>query len=85
MFMLAEAFEAPNGTTYVTRSADGGRTWQLEGPVYDKRVVGHETTDVMKPTLLRDGRLIAIGYRYDRTIRSRESGWKKRAAPASRR
>jgi len=66
MFMLAEAFEAPNGTTYVTRSADGGRTWQLEGPVYDKRVVGHETTDVMKPTLLRDGRLIAIGYRYDR-------------------
>jgi sialidase-1 len=66
MFMLAEAFEAPNDTTYVTRSADGGRTWQLEGPVYDKRVVGHETTDVMKPTLLRDGRLIAIGYRYDR-------------------
>ncbi|MCE5307445.1 MAG: glycoside hydrolase [Acidobacteriales bacterium] len=66
MFMVAEAFEAPNGTTYVTRSTDGGRTWRLEGPVYDKRVVGHETTDVMKPTLLSGGRLIAIGYRYDR-------------------
>jgi sialidase-1 len=66
MFMLAEAFEAPNGTTYVARSADGGRNWQLEGPVYDKRVVGHETTDVIKPALLRDGSLIAIGYRFDR-------------------
>lgn len=66
MFMLAEAFEAPNGTTYVTRSGDGGRNWQLDGPVYDKRVVGHETTDVMKPTMLSDGRVIAIGYRFDR-------------------
>jgi sialidase-1 len=66
MFMLAEAFEAPNGTTYVTRSTDGGRSWRLQGPVYDKRVVRYETTDVMKPTLLGDGRLIAIGYRFDR-------------------
>jgi sialidase-1 len=66
MLMLAEAFEAPNGTTCVTRSLDGGETWRMEGPVYDKRTVGHETTDVMKPTLLKDGRLIAIGYRFDR-------------------
>jgi sialidase-1 len=66
MFMLAEAFEAPNGTTCVTRSKDGGRSWRLQGPVYDKRVLAYETTDVMKPTLLSDGRLIAIGYRFDR-------------------
>ncbi len=39
MFMLAEAFEAPNGTTYITRSTDEGRSWRLQGPVYDKRVV----------------------------------------------
>lgn len=66
LFVLAEAFEAPNGTTYVTRSMDLGRTWTLEGPLYDKSTVGFETTDTMKPALLRDGTLIATGYRFHR-------------------
>lgn len=66
LFLLAEAFEAPNGTTNVARSSDLGRTWRLQGPLYDKRVVGFETTDTMKPTVLRDGSLIAVGYRFHR-------------------
>jgi hypothetical protein len=66
LFMLAEAFEAPNGTTYISRSQDSGRTWQLQGALYDKRVAGFETTDSMKATLLRDGTLIAMGYRFRR-------------------
>lgn len=65
-FVLAEAFEAPNATTYISRSGDGGRTWTLQGPLYDKRTLSHETSDSMKGTLLRDGRLIAIGYRFHR-------------------
>lgn len=66
LFLFAEAFEAPNGTTYVTRSKDGGRTWHLQGPLYDKSVLGFESTDTMKPTVLRDGTIIATGYRFHR-------------------
>ena len=66
LFLFAEAFEAPNGTTYVSRSIDGGRTWTLQGPLYDKSVLGFETTDTMKPTVLRDGAIIATGYRFHR-------------------
>lgn len=66
LFLFAEAFEAPNGTTYVTRSKDDGRTWTLQGPLYDKSVLGFESTDTMKPTVLRDGTIIATGYRFHR-------------------
>ncbi|MPY87049.1 MAG: hypothetical protein GEU99_03925 [Luteitalea sp.] len=66
LFVLAEAFEAPNGTTYVTRSTDMGRTWTLGGPLYDKSSVGFETTDTMKPAVLCDGTLVATGYRFHR-------------------
>jgi hypothetical protein len=66
LFLFAEAFEAPNGTTYVSRSADGGRTWNLQGPLYDKSVLGFETTDTMKPRVLSNGTLIATGYRFHR-------------------
>jgi hypothetical protein len=36
LFVLAEAFEAPNGTTWVTRSSDEGRTWRLQVPFTTK-------------------------------------------------
>ncbi|MFN0166233.1 MAG: sialidase family protein [Bryobacteraceae bacterium] len=64
LFILGEAFEAANSTTYVTRSRDGGRTWDLQGPLYDKRVLGVETNDSLKATQLRDGSLVAVGYRF---------------------
>jgi len=66
LFVLAEAFEAPDGTTFITRSKDSGRTWHVQGPLYDKRVVGFETTDALKATLLADGRMVAVGYRFHR-------------------
>lgn len=66
LFLFAEAFEAPNGTTYVSRSKDGGRTWTLQGRLYDKSVMGFESTDTMKPTVLRNGNVIATGYRFHR-------------------
>jgi len=66
LFLLAEAFEAPNGTTYVSRSRDMGRSWELQGPLYNKSIIGHETTDTLKPCVLRNGSLIATGYRFDR-------------------
>lgn len=66
LFVLAEAFEAPNGTTWISRSADNGRTWKLQGRLYDKSVLPVETTDTLKAVRLRDGSLVATGYRYFR-------------------
>ena len=66
LFVIAEAFEAANGTTWVSRSADRGRTWTLEAPLYDKRRLPTETTDSLKPLRLADGTLVATGYRFFR-------------------
>ncbi|MBM3740152.1 MAG: exo-alpha-sialidase [Acidobacteria bacterium] len=66
MFVIQEAFEAANATTWVSRSADLGKTWTLQGPVYDKSTVGYPVSDSMKPALLRDGTLVAVGYRFRR-------------------
>jgi sialidase-1 len=66
LFVRAEAFESPDATTYISRSRDSGRTWELEGPLYDKSLVGFGTSDYFKPTLLRNGSLVAMGYRFHR-------------------
>ena len=62
LFVLGEAFESPNSTTHVSRSRDGGRSWTLQGPLYDKSLDPVVTSDCLKATRLRDGRLIAVGY-----------------------
>ena len=66
LFVLGEAFEAVNLTTQVTRSSDFGRSWQLQGPLHDKSGDPWPTSDFLKPQILADGRLIALGYRFDR-------------------
>jgi sialidase-1 len=66
LFSMAEAFEAPNATTYVTRSRDSGKTWELQGPIFDLTKQATPATDYLKPTILSDGTLVAIGYRFHR-------------------
>lgn len=66
LFVRGEAFESPDGTTYVSRSLDGGNSWDLEQPLYDKSVVGIPTNDSLKATLLGSGQLVAVGYRFHR-------------------
>jgi sialidase-1 len=66
LFEMAEAFEAPTGTTYVARSKDRGRTWTLQSPLEDKSREKIQTSDSLKPTALRDGKLVAIGFRFIR-------------------
>ena len=62
MFLLGEAMNATNGNTYITRSTDSGRTWQLQGALLEKPP-GHEhTVYTFKPTLLRNGMIVAVGY-----------------------
>jgi sialidase-1 len=69
LFELGEAFESADSETYVTRSTDLGRSWQMQGPLYDmkKLPINYRVSETMKPTLLRNGNLIAVGYRYDRS------------------
>lgn len=66
LFVRSEAFESPDATTWIARSRDLGRSWTLAGPLYDKRAVGFETSDSFKATRLRDGSLVAMGYRFHR-------------------
>ncbi len=66
LFVIGEAFESPDSTTWVARSRDEGRTWTLQGVLNPKEAGGLETSDYWKPTLLRDGSLVAIGYRFHR-------------------
>lgn len=67
LFILGEALEAADVTTVITRSRDGGRTWDLEGPLYEKTDADRYNSDYLKPTLLNDGRLMALGYNFHRT------------------
>ena len=64
--MIAEAFESADGTTYLSRSKDAGRTWSLEGRLYDAAALPNRMSDCLKPTLLADGSLLAMGYRFHR-------------------
>jgi sialidase-1 len=64
--MIAEAFEAADGTTYVARSNDNGRTWALQGPLHERAATAAPMSDCMKATVLADGSLIAMGYRFVR-------------------
>ena len=67
LFVLGEAFEATNVTTFATRSQDQGRTWNLQGPLHRKEEAYRHNSDYLKPTLLDGGRLMALGYRFHRT------------------
>jgi sialidase-1 len=66
LLVIGEAFEAVDLTTHVSRSSDAGRTWTLQGPLLDKSGDERPTSDFLKPQVLRDGSLIALGYRFHR-------------------
>jgi sialidase-1 len=66
LLVIGEAFESVDLTTWVTRSSDLGRTWTLQGPLHERVPGEPPTSDFLKPQILRDGSLVALGYRFDR-------------------
>ena len=66
LVVIGEAFEAVNLRTHVLRSADLGRTWEEEGPLDRGASDPFPISDFLKPWLLHDGSLIALGYRFHR-------------------
>ncbi len=63
LFPVSEAFEAVM-TIFVSRSRDQGQTWTMEGPMHEDSDLGGPGS--MKPTVLGDGSLIALGYSFKR-------------------
>jgi len=62
-FVLAEAFEAVNAHTYLSRSQDGGESWELAGELYERQ---HLTSDAARITLLPNGEIVALVCEHDR-------------------
>lgn len=65
-FVLGEASDSVDQTSVISRSCDGGTSWQFEGPMYSKRSLGRPTCDFMKITCLPGGKVVAIGDRFER-------------------
>jgi sialidase-1 len=66
MYVLGSEFEAADHTPCVSRSSDSGRTWTYQGPIYDRAKHHSSVMMTLKPTVLRDGSLVAVGYGFDR-------------------
>lgn len=68
LFAIGEAFDAADSKTYVSRSSDQGKSWQFQGALYNPELLPKDLniSEDLKPTLLDDGTLVAMGCRYHR-------------------
>lgn len=64
---IGEAFESVDGTSYISRSFDGGSTFGQARPMFAKRNQIEPRSDTCKITNLGKGKLAAIGYAFDRS------------------
>lgn len=65
-FVIGEAFESVDGTSYITESTDGGSTWSEPKKMFDKSGENPPISDCCKITDLGDGNMICLGYAYPR-------------------
>lgn len=63
---IGEAFESVDGKTHLSISRDGGRSFDLLGPMFTERESLADYSESCKLTLLPDQRLCALGYAYNR-------------------
>ena len=66
VFEIGEAFESVDAQPYISRSRDSGKNWQLQGPLWDESGYGFPVSQYVKPTVLSDGSIIAVGYNFHR-------------------
>lgn len=63
MFSIGQAFDAADMRAVVSKSADGGMSWGTPRPLHSGTALASES---FKPVLLRDGRILATGYVFER-------------------
>ena len=64
---IGEAFESIDGTSYLSKSFDGGKTFSKPKPMFERDERLPNSNDTCKVTYLHDGRLVALGYAYERS------------------
>ena len=63
---MGVAFESVDGTTCLSESLDGGKTWSKAWKAFDKSGQKRPTSECAKITELSDGRLVMLGYEFYR-------------------
>lgn len=63
---MGVAFESIDGTTCLSESLDGGKTWSKPWKAFDKSSQSRPTSECAKVTELPDGRLVLLGYEFYR-------------------
>lgn len=63
MFSIGQAFDAADMRAVVSRSRDGGMTWDVPQPLHSGSELASES---FKPVVLPDGRILATGYVFER-------------------
>ena len=68
-FDIGEAVESLDYRTYISRSRDGGQTWDAPVPMFSDNLVKHptrHTTHISRPRRMSDGELVAFIARFYR-------------------
>lgn len=63
---VGEAFESVDSKACISYSYDGGKSWSEPKVMFDRSKFGYPVSDYCKPTVLADGRIVALGYAYCR-------------------
>jgi len=63
---MGQAFESVDGASYLSESRDGGVTWSKPWKAFDSTNDPFPMSESSKVTVLPDGRLVALGYRFFR-------------------
>lgn len=64
--VLGSAFESVDCHVYIARSRDSGKTWTMEGSIYESSS-DRPTSETCRITRMADGEIVAFGARYDRS------------------
>ena len=64
--VLGSAFESVDSHVYIARSIDTGKTWAIEGSMYEG-ALDRPTSETCRITRMLDGEIVAFGARFDRS------------------
>jgi len=65
-YVIGEAFESADQTSYISFSEDEGKTWSAPQKMYDTAGAPVPFSDCSKPARLPDGSLMTLGYAFYR-------------------